>query len=68
MNDSSESQARRADQAPADAPPQPPAPVDAADAVDSRNLLRGARELRIRHEGQIYTLRVTRNGRLILNK
>lgn len=36
--------------------------------IDSRELFRGTRELRIRHEGEIYVLRVTRNGRLILNK
>ncbi len=39
-----------------------------SDVVDSRELFRGKRELTISHEGQLYRLRVTRNGRLILNK
>jgi len=38
------------------------------DVVDSRDLFRGKRELQISHEGEVYRLRVTRNGRLILNK
>jgi len=38
------------------------------DVVDSRDLFRGRHELQIRHEGEVYRLRVTRNGRLILNK
>ena len=53
-------------------PPQPrPTPPDSASeeqVVDSRDLLRGKRELQISHEGEVYRLRVTRNGRLILNK
>ncbi len=36
--------------------------------VDSRDLLRGKQELQISHEGEVYRLRITRNGRLILNK
>jgi len=36
--------------------------------IDSRQLFRGSRELQIRHEGELYRLRVTRNGKLILNK
>ena len=36
--------------------------------VDSRELFRGRREIRISHGGEVYRLRVTRNGRLILNK
>lgn len=36
--------------------------------VDSRELLGGKQELQISHEGEVYRLRVTRNGRLILNK
>lgn len=45
-------------------------PVDPAQqpVVDSQDLLRDRRELRIRHAGELYVLRVTRNGRLILNK
>lgn len=36
--------------------------------VDSHDLFRGRQEVQIRHEGEVYRLRVTRNGRLILNK
>ena len=43
-------------------------PRSSDQSVDSRELLRGRRELHIRHEGEVYRLRVTRNGRLILNK
>lgn len=38
------------------------------DVIDSRELFRGRQELQISHEGEMYRLRVTRNGRLILNK
>jgi hemin uptake protein HemP len=37
-------------------------------AQDSRELLRGARELLIRHGGETYRLRHTRNDKLILTK
>lgn len=36
--------------------------------LSSRNLFGGAPEVRIEHLGQIYRLRCTRNGKLILNK
>lgn len=36
--------------------------------VSSRDLLGGEALLRIEHNGEIYTLRITRNGRLILTK
>ncbi len=36
--------------------------------LDSRDLLGGARELLIRHNGENYRLRVTRLGKLILTK
>lgn len=46
-----------------------PADSNAAQrSVSSRELLGGERELLIDHEGQIYRLRVTRNGKLILHK
>jgi hemin uptake protein HemP len=35
---------------------------------DSSDLFRGHQEIRIRHEGTSYRLRITRNGKLILNK
>lgn len=36
--------------------------------ISSRTLLRGASTLVIEHEGMYYTLRATRNGKLILTK
>ena len=45
---------------PADHPGKPPA------TVESDRLLGPGGELRIRHEGRIYTLRRTRLGKLIL--
>lgn len=36
--------------------------------VASEELLRGAREIIIRHVGEDYRLRLTRAGKLILNK
>lgn len=36
--------------------------------IESNRLFAGRSEIRILHEGQVYRLRVTRNGKLILNK
>jgi hemin uptake protein HemP len=36
--------------------------------LDSRVLFDGRMEIGIRHEGQLYRLRKTRHGKLILNK
>ena len=36
--------------------------------IESATLLAGARELHIRHAGEIYTLRQTSKGKLILTK
>ena len=36
--------------------------------VTTEQLLGGAREIAIRHEGQEYRLQITRNGKLILTK
>ena len=36
--------------------------------VDSEELLRGERELHIRHGDEVYRLMITRNGKLILQK
>jgi hemin uptake protein HemP len=44
------------------------APPAAAPEVDSRQLLAGRRELLIRHGGEHYRLRHTRNDKLILTK
>ncbi len=46
------------------APPQPQARAD----HDSRELMRGTREVLIRHGDQVYRLRHTRNDKLILVK
>ena len=37
-------------------------------SVDSQDLFGGAETLQIQHRGVTYTLRKTRNGKLILNK
>ncbi|MBI5725168.1 MAG: hemin uptake protein HemP [Planctomycetes bacterium] len=36
--------------------------------LDSTRLFSGKNEVQILHDGQIYRLRVTKNGKLILNK
>lgn len=36
--------------------------------IESRSLLAGRKEIQIRHEGQLYRLRLTKNDKLILNK
>lgn len=43
-------------------------PVRVSEEVDSRDLLKGARELRIRHGAEVYRLCHTRNDKLILTK
>ena len=48
-------------------PAQRPEPA-AARQFDSRALFAGARELLIRHNGELYRLRLTRAGKLILTK
>ena len=45
-----------------------PAETESPLSYDSEDLLRGLREIVIRHHGEVYRLRVTRNGKLILNK
>ena len=37
-------------------------------AVNSKELLRGKREVQIQHLGEVYRLLLTRNGKLILQK
>ena len=59
-----------------DEPPTKPAVPAGAPAVDSRKadarrissneLFNGAREIVIEHDGRIYQLRITQNGKLIL--
>lgn len=36
--------------------------------IDSRDLFRGASEIQIVHDGAIYRMKITRQGKLILNK
>jgi len=45
-----------------------PIPLGSRRTLDSADLLRGAREVQIRHEEKIYRLQLTRNGKLILIK
>ena len=47
--------------------PAPAAAINQAE-FDSRELMRGGREVLIRHAGQVYRLRHTRNDKLILVK
>nr|WP_290593269.1 hemin uptake protein HemP [Arenimonas sp. SCN 70-307] len=47
--------------------PTPARPAPATD-FDSRELMRGTREVLIRHGDQVYRLRHTRNDKLILVK
>ncbi|HZR35621.1 MAG TPA: hemin uptake protein HemP [Nevskia sp.] len=54
-------------------PPDPradrhPPPAGAARRLDSRALLGEERELLIDHHGELYRLRLTRAGKLILTK
>jgi len=42
--------------------------ASATPSVESRNLLRGATEVLIRHGNEVYRLRHTRNDKLILTK
>jgi hemin uptake protein HemP len=41
---------------------------DEPQVLRSENLLRGAREVTIRHAGEVYRLRITSNDKLILTK
>ena len=50
------------------ASPSPESKRTAIDTVDARVLLGGSGVLRIELDGELYTLRVTRNNRLILTK
>ena len=55
-------------------PEQHPASENRQDAstttrvIQSHEILQGAREVQIEHEGELYRLRLTRNGKLILHK
>ena len=43
-------------------------PVREARVVTSESLFRGSHEIGIDHEGSMYRLKITRQGKLILNK
>lgn len=45
-------------------PSTPPRPV----TLTSNELFQGNREVLIEHNGEVYRLRITRTGKLILNK
>lgn len=42
--------------------------LGATAVYESRDLFRGATEIGIEHDGAIYRLKITRQGKLILNK
>lgn len=51
------------------ATPLPAGPnTTGADKIDSQDLFRGRQEICIEHLGQVYRLRITRQGKLILTK
>jgi hemin uptake protein HemP len=43
-------------------------PVTSFPTIPSQTLFRGGNEIGIEHEGALYRLRITRQGKLILNK
>jgi len=49
-------------------PAHPPQPVQVPRRWTSRELLDASREVEIEHEGQLYRLRLTALGKLILTK
>ncbi|KQS84737.1 MULTISPECIES: hemin uptake protein HemP [unclassified Rhizobium] len=52
-----------------DAAPAVPAPVNQTHrTIESRELFRGDNEILISHDGAIYRMKITRQGKLILNK
>ena len=60
MNDAVERDPRE----PPDRTPETNEPVD----LDTRELFAGRSEIRIAHDNAVYRLRITRAGKLILNK
>jgi hemin uptake protein HemP len=47
---------------------EPPGPADRSRIHDAEKLTGGGREALIRFRGQVYTLRITRQGKLLLTK
>ena len=56
------------DESPIPDPPPTPPPPDANRVLESTDLLQGESEVFIQHGDEIYRLRLTRSGRLVLNK
>ena len=52
----------------AQAPYEGEAKSDAEGTYSSRDLFRDKTEIRIEHQGEMYRLRITRSGGLLLNK
>ena len=48
--------------------PDRPAANPSDESIDSSDLFKGGREIIIRHNNDRYILRITRQGKLILNK
>ena len=48
--------------------PVPSEPAAQHRIVESADLFRGTNEIMIRHDGLVYRLKITRQGKLILNK
>jgi len=48
--------------------PVPPTATPHIRTVESTDIFRGQTEIMIRHEGVIYRMKITRQGKLILNK
>ena len=48
--------------------PVPPTAAPHIRIVESTDIFRGQTEIMIRHEGVIYRMKITRQGKLILNK
>ncbi len=46
----------------------PPTAAPQIRMVESTDIFRGQTEIMIRHEGAIYRMKITRQGKLILNK
>ena len=55
-------------QAPLSARPAPPPPLDEPPMHDARNVTGGGDVARLVLDGKVYTLRITRAGKLILTK
>jgi len=69
MNDSTTGPPDPSDKPPSPGPPSP-GPADGATIriIPSAELFRGAREVLIQHGDEVYRLRLTRNGKLLLFK